>query len=77
MASGSETLVERFKTQINQSIDGYTDDDPKCAYGAGMLVILSALRRFDGSSLPMQIAAMHVALRQVGEERGWKVAKGA
>lgn len=71
----NEEMINRFKAQFNEQIDGYPDKDPKCAFGAGMLIIISALRRFDGPSLPLQVAAMHTALRQVGDERGWGVVK--
>lgn len=44
-----------------------------CSYAAGMLLILSALKVKDGPTLSTQIAIMHKALREVGEERGWGV----
>ncbi len=69
-------LIEAFKQQFNTAIDTYnTEKDPQCAFAAGMLIILSALRRFDGPTIPMQIAAMHTALREVGQARGYIVEK--
>lgn len=68
-------MVQRFKEQFRSELDRYQEQDPTCAYAAGMLLILSALRRYDGPTLPMQVAAMHTALRQIGEERGWYVDK--
>ncbi len=37
----SDALKAAFKQQLNDAIDGYTDPDPKCAFAAGMLLILS------------------------------------
>lgn len=71
----TDELKANFKKQFNDTITSYDEPDPKCAYAAGMLLILSALRVYDGPSLPTQIAVMHTALREVGEERGWIVAK--
>lgn len=66
-------LKENFKTQLNESIDKYEETDPKCAYAAGMLVILSALIIKDGPTISTQIKIMHKALREVGDDRGWAV----
>lgn len=75
----TDELKAEFKTQFNDVIDRYHryhEPDTKCAYAAGMLLILSALKAKDGTSIPMQIAVMHAALREVGEERGWSLAAG-
>jgi hypothetical protein len=71
----SDQLKLKFKQQINESIDSYNETDPKCAYAAGMLLILSALKLKDGPTIPMQITIMHKALTEVGTERGWFVDK--
>lgn len=43
-----DQLIAHFKKQLNECIDGYNEPDPKCAYAAGILHILSVLRRYDG-----------------------------
>lgn len=68
-----DDLIARFRKQFEDSFATYKEKDPTCAYAAGMLIILSALKKYDGPSLPLQITAMHMALRQVGEARGWYV----
>lgn len=69
-----DELKEEFKKQIREVIDNYAEKDPKCAFAAGMLNVLTALIVKDGPTLAYQIRVMHVALREVGEERGWRVA---
>lgn len=69
----ADKLKLKFKKQINESIDKYDEPDPKCAYAAGMLVVLSALKVKDGPTLSFQIALIHSALREVGNERGWSI----
>lgn len=64
-----------FRRQLNEAIDRCAESDPKCAFASGMLLVLSALKMKDGPTIPMQIVIMHAALREVGEERGWVVAK--
>ncbi len=68
-----DNLVAWFRKQFEDSLATYREKDSTCAYAAGMLLILSALKKYDGPSLPLQITAMHMALRQVGEARGWIV----
>lgn len=69
----SDALKENFRNQFRNAIDSYNESDPKCAFAAGMLLILSALKVKDGPTIAYQIAVMHSALREVGEERGWGV----
>lgn len=71
----ADQLKANFKQQFNDSIDGYKETDPKCAHAAGMLLILSALKRYDGPTLATQVTVMHKALTEVGTERGWLVDK--
>jgi hypothetical protein len=72
MSTRDERLV-RFRQQFNEIIDSQKETDPKCTFAAGMLLILSAMRRYDGPSLPMQVAEMHSVLLEIGRERGWVV----
>lgn len=67
-----EELKAQFKQQMSASIDA-ADDDSKVAFGAGMLLILTAMMRFDGPTLSTQVRIMHSALREIGDERGWGV----
>lgn len=69
-----EELHAHFKQQFIDALDGWTEADPKCSMAAGMLLILSALRVKDGPTMAFQIAVMHSALREVGQERGYEVA---
>lgn len=68
-------LKVNFKKQFIAEIDGCTETDPKVAFAGGMLVLLSAFKKFDGPSLAYQITIMHAALRELGDERGWEVSK--
>lgn len=70
-----DQLKEHFRKQLIAELDGWRETDPVCSYGSGMLLILSAIQRFDGQSIPMQVSAMHSVLRDIGEERGWGVTK--
>lgn len=69
----SGELKEKFKNQIRGLISEHDEEDPKCSFAAGMLVVLSALKAKDGSTIPYQITVMHAALREVGKEQGWGV----
>ena len=71
--SNVDALKENFRNQFRTAIDSYAETDPKCAFAAGMLLILSALKVKDGPSMGFQVAVMHSALREVGQERGWGV----
>ena len=70
-----DQLKAKFKADLNQVIDGYEEDDPQCAFASGMLVLLSALSAKDGASLTLKVRIMHTALREIGEERGWTLAR--
>ncbi len=69
-----EELHSYFKGQFNDQLDSHVEVDPKCSLAAGMLLILSALKAKDGPSMAYQVAIMHSALREIGDERGWGVA---
>jgi hypothetical protein len=40
----SEQLISQYEKQFDDSIDAYDEPDAKCTYGAGMLLILSAMK---------------------------------
>jgi len=71
-----DELKATFKTQIVQSLENNYPNDPEmqCAFAAGMLVVVSAMRAKDGPTLAMQMAVFHSALREVGNDKGWGVA---
>lgn len=69
----SDRLKEKFKKQLHEVINSHDEKDPKCSFAAGMLLILSALKAKDGPTIPYQIAVMHAALREIGEEKGWGI----
>ena len=72
-ASGLRT---RFREMLLRELDEFkSSGSPQVDFGSGMLIILSALRAKDGPSIAYQVAVLHTVLREIGEERGWGVAK--
>lgn len=74
----SDALKVKFKQMFRETIDNHHETDPRASFASGMLVVLvvlSALKAKDGPTIAYQIAVMHAALREVGTEEGWGVAK--
>lgn len=69
-------LQARFRDMLIKELDGFkTSGSPQVDFGSGMLIILSALRAKDGPSIAYQVSVLHTVLREIGEERGWGVAR--
>lgn len=71
----AEQRVAGYKRQFETALANYHEQDPQCAFAAGMLLILSAMKKFDGPSLPLQVSMMHKALTDLGLSRGWGIDK--
>lgn len=85
-----DELKEKFKQQIRdavfkygrectaqhaESLTAFDETDIRCAFAAGMLIIVSAFQAKDGPTIAAQLAVMHKAIREVGEENKWVVSR--
>ena len=71
----TDELRVKFRNQFIKVIDGYDEPNSKCAFAAGMLVILSALKAKDGPTIAFQISIMHSVLIELGAERNWVMSR--